>query len=164
VKYALGMAAALALSSAVAPAATAAEPDFATMRITRVSGWFGQEDFWTTRGGFVPRQKFAVDITNVAGYDEQGLHLFISLPTDVLDVTGYEGDGWRCHDVNDGIGAEGVKCTQDHLIVHEEAWPTLTVETKAEAVWTQDSIDLYAEAGGHAAVHASKPFRIDTST
>jgi len=163
-KYALGMATALALSSTVAPAATAAEPDFATIKITRVSGWFGQEEFWTTRGGFVPRQKFAVDITNVVGHDERSLNLFISFPTDRLEVTGYEGDGWTCRDVNEGIGAEGLRCVQDHLIVHEEAWPTLTVETKAEAIWTQDSIDLYAEADGHAAVHVAKPFRIDTST
>ncbi|WP_143138604.1 hypothetical protein [Lentzea waywayandensis] len=163
VKNALGMAAVAALSLTLAPAASA-ETGFATVKITRVSGWFGVEDFWTTRGGFIPRQKFDVDITNVVGRDVRGLSVFISLPTDRLGVTGYEGDGWRCWDVNEGIGAEGIKCTQDHLIVHEEAWPKLTVETKAEAIWTQDSIDVYAEADGHAAVHAQQWFRIDTST
>lgn len=163
-KYVLGMTAALALSLTIAPAASA-EPGFATVELTKVSGWSGPAGgTWVTRGGFTARQRFDLDITNVVGHDEQGLSVFISFPTDRLEVTGHEGDGWTCWDVDGGPGAEGVQCTQDHLIVHEEAWPTLTVETKAATIWTQDSIDVYAEAGGHEAVHAGQNFMIDTST
>ncbi|MET9228806.1 hypothetical protein [Lentzea sp. NPDC003310] len=161
-KYALGMAAALTLSLAVVSPASA-EPDFATVTLTKVSGWYGTPT-WTTRGGSTVRQEFALDITNVAGHDEHGLSVFVSFPTDRLEVTGYEGDGWTCWDVAGGPGAEGIECEQDHLIVHEEAWPTLVVETRAEQIWTQDSIDVYAEANGHEAVHAGQNFRIDTST
>lgn len=163
-KYVLGMTAALTLSLAVAPPASA-EPDFATVTLTKVSGWSGPAGgTWTTRGGTSGRQKFDLVVTNVVGHDEQGLSVFISFPIDRLEVTGYEGDGWDCWDVAEGPGAEGVECTQDHLIVHEEAWPTLTVETKAGSIHTQDSIDVYAEAGGHDAVHAGQSFLIDTST
>ncbi|WP_439661824.1 hypothetical protein ACSHWB_10125 [Lentzea sp. HUAS TT2] len=158
------MTAAVALSLAVVPAASA-EPDFATVALTKVSGWSGPAGgTWTTRGGTTARQKFDLGVTNVAGHDEQGLSVFLSFPTDRLDVTGYTGDGWDCWDVNDGPGAEGLRCTQDHLIVHEEAWPTLTVETRAFSIWTQDTLDVYAEAGGHDEVHAAQPFLIDTST
>ena len=161
-KHVLGLTAALALSLTVVPSASA-EPDFATVALTKVSGW-STTTGWITRGGTNARQKFDLDITNVVGHDEQGLSVFISFPTDRLDVTGYTGDGWDCWDVNDGPGAEGLRCTQDHLIVHEEAWPTLTVETRAGSIHTQDSIDVYAEAGGHDAVHAGQSFLIDTST
>jgi hypothetical protein len=158
------MTAALTLSLTIVPAASA-EPDFATVELTKVSGWSGPAGgTWITRGGSTARQKFDLTITNVVGHDELGLSVFISFPADRLEVTGHEGDGWTCWDVDGGPGAEGVQCTQDHLIVHEEAWPTLTVETKAATIWTQDSIDVYAEAGGHEAVHAGQNFMIDTST
>lgn len=164
-KYVLGMTAALALSLMVVPAASA-EPDFATIELTKVSGWTGPEGgFWSTRGGMPnARQKFDVDIRNVAGHGEQGLDLFISFPTDRLDVTGYAGDGWNCWDVNEGVGAEGIRCTQDHAVADRQAWPKLTVETKAFSIWTQETIDVYAEADGHAEVHAEQWFVIDTST
>lgn len=160
-KYALGVAAALALSAAFAPAASA-EPDFATVALTPVEGWYGPQT-WTTRPGYT--QEFAVDITNVAGHDEQGLDVFISFPTDRLEVTGHEGEDWNCWDVNGGVGAEGIKCTQNHLIVHEEAWPTLKVRTKVlKSEYHLDSIDVYADAGGHDTVHRGQQFLIDTST
>ncbi|MEU3643989.1 hypothetical protein AB0E59_11490 [Lentzea sp. NPDC034063] len=158
------MTAALALSLLAAPAASA-ESDFATITLTKVSGWTGPEGgFWYTRGHPVTRQKFDVDIKNVAGHGEQGLDLFISFPTDRLDVTSYAGSGWDCWDVNEGVGAEGIRCTQDSAIADQQAWPKLTVETKAFSIYTEDTIDVYAEAGGHAEVHAQQAFLIDTST
>ncbi|WP_394615409.1 hypothetical protein JNUCC0626_37470 [Lentzea sp. JNUCC 0626] len=94
------------------------------------------------------------------GHDEQGLDVFVSFPTDRLEVTSYE--GW---DVNEGIGAEGIRCTQNHLIVHEEAWPTSKIHTRViKSEYHSDGLDVYAEAGGHAEVHAGQPFLIDTST
>jgi hypothetical protein len=63
-----------------------------------------------------------------------------------------------------GVVAHMSRTGRDHLIVHEEAWPKLTVETRAATIWTQDGIDVYAEAGGREAVHAGQNFMIDPST
>ncbi|WP_285643190.1 hypothetical protein [Lentzea sp. NBRC 102530] len=140
-KHALGTAAALALSVVVARSA-AAEPGFATVEFTRVSGWFGPVTDWTTGAAPPP-----------------GRSSTWSSPTWWATTSRASPSS-----VAEGPGAEGLRCEQDHLIVHEEAWPTLTVETRAAAIWTQDSIDVYAEAGGHDAVHAGQNFKIDTST
>ncbi|MFD4676360.1 hypothetical protein ACFWNN_42025 [Lentzea sp. NPDC058450] len=167
-KTALGVTAALALSVAVLPAASAgpavsAEPDFASIALTPGKGWSGTGS-WSTRPGQY-RQEFTVGITNIAGHEERGLDLFVSFPTDRLEVTSYEGRDWNCWDVNDGPGAEGIRCTQNHLIVDKEAWPALKIHTSV-VKWEHynDSIDVYAEAGGHAKVHAGQLFKIDTST
>ncbi|MFI6099040.1 hypothetical protein ACIA8G_26095 [Lentzea sp. NPDC051213] len=173
-KYVLRVAAALALCamSATTAASAPAEHDvldaehaFATVDLVAGKGWMTVPDpgnRWGTRGGI--SGQFHVDITNSAGHDERGLSVFVSLPTYYLDVTGYEGEDWNCQDVNDGAGAEGLRCTQNHLIVHEEAWPRLTVFTRARSEYYKDTIDVYADAGGHRTVHAGTAFLIDTST
>ncbi|MFI6099041.1 hypothetical protein ACIA8G_26100 [Lentzea sp. NPDC051213] len=157
-KYVLGVAAALMLSAAaVSPAQ--AEPGFASIELTRVDGWVqAGPDYWAMRQN--TPGSFAVDITSQAGHDEQGLSVFISFPTDNLEVTGYEGDDWTCWDVNEGLGAEGIRCTQPHLIVHGEAWPTLEVYTLTIRDHT-DSIDVYAETDGHQA-HATQPYSVSS--
>ncbi|MDX8140600.1 hypothetical protein SK854_00635 [Lentzea sp. BCCO 10_0061] len=56
------------------------------------------------------------------------------------------------------------RSTQDQAIADRRAWPKLTVETRAFSTWTQETIDVYAEADGHAEVHAEQWFVIDAST
>ncbi|GHH38034.1 hypothetical protein GCM10017774_27810 [Lentzea cavernae] len=130
--------------------------------MTPSEGWTVlQTGYWSMRGGF--QGTFDVNITNRSDRDVSDLHLHISLPPAKLAVTGWEGDYWRCWNVEGGAGAEGVHCAADFLAVPGEAFPTLKVHTKGLEHHT-DSIDLYAESRGAEPAHAGVPYRIDLST
>ncbi|ANZ37685.1 hypothetical protein BBK82_18120 [Lentzea guizhouensis] len=155
------MAAALLLSAVAVPAAQA-ETGFASVELTPTSGWLVQSNgTWNIRGGYAGG--FAIDVTNQSAGDVDDLHLRISFPTDKLEVTGYEGDHWTCWDVAGGPGVEGVHCQADFLAVPQEAFPTLTLGTKGHQHHT-DTLDVYAESGGHDEVHAGVAYKVDIST
>ncbi|MFD4644022.1 hypothetical protein ACFWN2_42405 [Lentzea sp. NPDC058436] len=161
-KRVLGVASALLLSASVTTSAGAAETGWAGVELTPSAGWkVLQSGYWSMRGGWPGT--FDINITNRSDRDVTDLHVRISLPPKKLAVTGYEGEYWRCWDVEGGAGAEGVHCAAAFIAVPGEAFPTLKVHTNG-LEHHSDTIDVYAESSGTEATHAGVPYRIDLST
>jgi hypothetical protein len=161
VKHVLGLAAALLLSASSVPAAHA-DGGWASVEMTPAEGWkVLPTGYWYMRGGWPGAVDIAV--ANRSGKDVGDLYVRISFPPDKLEVTGYEGDHWRCWDVVGQPGAEGVHCVADgFLAVPGEAFPKLRIKTVGREHHT-DTLDVYAETSGDTA-HAGVPYRIDLST
>jgi hypothetical protein len=100
--------------------------------------YYDLEDVW--HADFTYTSEFDVVVTNTGYQLDDDLYVFLST---TLEVVGYEGSDWDCWDV-DG----GVQCLNQDTTVHDEAWPTLHVETKLGPMgWVPDgTLDAYASS------------------
>ncbi|PRY37804.1 hypothetical protein [Umezawaea tangerina] len=111
------------------------------------------DDYWYVRGTF----SFTASVTDVGEADDENLFVFVSVP-DVIRMTGYQGDRWRCESVEGGVD-----CTNPDLVVPGEAWPLLTI-TATGAGYVQDTLDVHAVADSAEWTQTGTPFVYDTSS
>jgi hypothetical protein len=129
------------------PAASADESN--GLEVELVPGQFisARNGVWT--GVSIRTYRFHINVTDVGELDDDGLHLFVSVP---FSVRGYEGDRWDCWDV-DG----GAECEIADVVVPGETWPTLTILGSGTHI--DDTIDVYATSTQGDA-HAGVPFQV----
>jgi hypothetical protein len=133
------VAVAVGVSFALAPIAQADPDPSDPLRVdlNAGTGWVSTNGYWY--GSEFGEKTFTVTVTDNHGKNDDTVNVFVSLPTDRLEVVGYDGDDWNCWDV-----AGGIECENDDTVVPQQAWPALTVTVDSHGLEVTDTFDAYA--------------------
>jgi hypothetical protein len=125
----------------VAPSAHADPDPSAPLRVdlNAGTGWVHTNGYWY--GSNSGEKTFTVTVTDNHQKNDDTVNVFVSVPTDQLEVMGYDGDDWNCWDVDGGI-----ECDNEDTVVPQEAWPVLTVTVDSHGLEVADTFDAYANA------------------
>jgi hypothetical protein len=133
------LAASVGVSLLLAPAANATIGPLA-VRLEAGHGIHVLPDGTWVGNPYLDYNDFTVRAEDLGKETDEGLFHFVSLPTDQIEVIGYEGDRWECWDVDGGID-----CTNPDTVVLGEQWPSLTVQYRSLGKEVQDTLDVYGE-------------------